>query len=78
MKIISIFQVQDINKLLKENNYDYILKLNDVCGSQSLTLQCNGKTTDIDELCKLINNYLKNDYLSVTPGLINPYNLILK
>lgn len=78
MKTISIFQVQDINKLLKENNYDYILKLNDACGSQSLTLQSNGNTADIDELCELINNYLKNDYLKVVPGPINPYNLILK
>ena len=36
MKTISIFQVQDINNLLKQKNYDYILKLRDTCGSQSL------------------------------------------
>lgn len=59
MKTISIFQVQDINNLLKQNNYDYILKLHDTCGSQSLYLQCTGKTTGINELCNLINNYLK-------------------
>ena len=27
MKTISIFQVQDINNLLKQKNYDYTLKL---------------------------------------------------
>ena len=73
MKTISIFQVQDINNLLKQNNYDYVLKLNDTCGNQSLYLQCTGKTTDINELCNLINNYLK-----VIPSTINPYNLTLK
>lgn len=78
MKTISIFQVQDINNLLIQNNYDYILKLHDTCGNQSLYLQCTGKNTDINELCNLINDYLKKDYLKVIPGTINPYNLILK
>ena len=62
MKTISIFQVQDINNLLKERQFDYILKLRDACGSQSLYLECTGE----------------NDYLQVIPGTINPYNLLLK
>lgn len=78
MKTISIFQVQDINTLLKQKNYDYILKLHDTCGSQSLFLECTGKKENINELCSLINNFLKNDYLKVIPSTINPYNLILK
>lgn len=78
MKTISIFQVQDINNLLKQNNYDYILKLHDACGSQSLYLHCTGKITDINELCDLINNYLIKDHLKVIPGTINPYNLLLQ
>lgn len=51
MKTISIFQVQDINNLLKQKNYDYTLKLHDACGSQSLFLQCHGNNCDINELC---------------------------
>ena len=44
MKTISIFQVQDINNLLKRTpNFDYILKLRDACGSQSLYLECTGE-----------------------------------
>ena len=78
MKTISIFQVQDINTLLKEHLYDYHLKLRDACGSQSLYLECHGKTVPIDELCNLINDYLKNEYLQVIPGTIDPYNLLLK
>lgn len=78
MKTISIFQVQNINNLLKQKNLDYILKLRDTCGSQSLYLQCTGKSADIDELCSIINEFLKNEYLEVIPGTINPYNLILK
>lgn len=77
MKTISIFQVQDINTLLKEHQYDYTLKLRDACGSQSLYLQCTGKETNIDQLCSLINDYLKHEYLQVVPGTINPYNLSL-
>ena len=78
MKTISIFQVQDINYLLKQKNYDYTLKLHDACGSQSLFLQCHGNNCDINELCDVINDYLKNDYIKVFPGSINPYNIIIK
>lgn len=79
MKTISIFQVQDINNLLKERQFDYILKLRDACGSQSLYLECTGEETDINILCNnVINELLKNDYLQVIPGTINPYNLLLK
>lgn len=78
MKTISIFQVQDINKLLKDHQYDYILKLRDACGSQSLYLECTGKKSNIDELCTLINEFLKKEYLQVVPGTIDPYNLLLK
>lgn len=78
MKTISIFQVQDINNLLKERQFDYILKLRDACGSPSLYLECTGEETDINILCNVINELLKNDYLQVIPGTINPYNLLLK
>ena len=78
MKTISIFQVQDINNLLKERQFDYILKLRDACGSQSLYHECTGEETDINILCNVINELLKNDYLQVIPGTINPYNLLLK
>ena len=78
MKTISIFQVQDINNLLKERQFDYILKLRDACGSLSLYLECTGEETDINILCNVINELLKNDYLQVIPGTINPYNLLLK
>lgn len=78
MKTISIFQVQDINNLLKERQFDYILKLRDACGSQSLYLECTCEETDINILCNVINELLKNDYLQVIPGTINPYNLLLK
>ena len=78
MKTISIFQVQDINNLLKERQFDYILKLRDPCASQSLYLECTGEETDINILCNVINELLKNDYLQVIPGTINPYNLLLK
>ena len=60
MKTISIFQVQDINNLLKERQFDYILKLRDACGSQSLYLECTGEETDINILCNVINELLKN------------------
>ena len=62
----------------KQKNYDYTLKLHDACGSQSLFLQCHGNNCDINELCDVINNYLKNDYIKVFPGSINPYNIIIK
>lgn len=78
MKTISIFDVQNINTLLKEKNKEYVLKLKDVCGSQSLTLECIGITEDIRVLCTIINAYLKDKHIEIMPGTINPYNLIIK
>ena len=81
MKTISIFQVQDINNLLKERQFDYILKLRDACGSQSLYLECTGEETDINILCNVINELLKNDYLQVliiTISTITYYIIFIK
>ena len=69
MKTISIFQVQDINNLLKERQFDYILKLRDACGSQSLYLECTGEETDINILCNVINELLKNDKYNVSNAI---------
>ena len=78
MKTISIFDVQNINSLLKENNKEYVLKLKDVCGSQSLTLECMGNIEDIEVLCTIINAYLKTQHIELYPSTINPYNLLIK
>lgn len=77
MKTISIFDVQDINTMLSNKNYDYILKLKDACGNLSLSLECTGKETDINELCEQINVVLKPKYVQVKPGTINPHYLQL-
>ena len=58
MKTISIFQVQDINNLLKERQFDYILKLRDACGSQSLYLECTGEETDFNNSLITLHNIL--------------------
>lgn len=77
MKTISIFDVQDINKALQEHHFEYILKLKDACGNQSIYLECTGEKADIQELCKVINIVLKPKYVQVHPGTINPLQLIL-
>lgn len=77
MKTISIFDVQNINALLKENKKDYVLKLKDACGSQSLYLECVGVTEDIRVLCTIINTYLKQQHIEIQPGTINPYNIFI-
>ena len=78
MKTITIFDVQEINSILNSQNYDYHLKMTDACGSPSLTLQCQGKEKDIQEICQVINDYLIDKHLQVIPGTINPLLLQLK
>lgn len=75
MKTLSIFDVQDINEALKKEKYDYVLRLKDVCGSQALTLECMGKSAAIESLCACVNTCLKDKYIQVQPGTINPYNI---
>ncbi|WP_249028971.1 RDAC family protein [Tannockella kyphosi] len=77
MKSMSTFDVLDINNLFKQQNIDYILKLKDACGSQSLTLVCTGKEIEIGELCDIINTFLKPKFIQIKPSSINPYNLII-
>lgn len=78
MKTLSLFDVQDINDILKSKPYDYILKLKDVCGSQALSLECTGNTVPADELCNFINTHLKQKFFTLVPGNINPYHVIVK
>lgn len=77
MKSISTFDVLDINNLLKQNNIDYLLKLKDACGSQALSLQCFGEEKDIQEICDIINVFLKPKYIQVKPGSVVPTNLLI-
>lgn len=77
MKSVSTFDVLDINQLFKQQNIDYILKLKDTCGSQSLSLECLGEEEDIEKLCDIINAFLKTKYIQVKPSSINPTNLVI-
>ena len=72
--MITIFDIQNINKILQENKINYILKLKDVCGSQSLSL-VGDEDTDLETILSIINNYLKANHIKVTSSTINPYNL---
>lgn len=75
MKIVSVFDVQDINKALQEHHFDYVLKMKDVCGNQAISLECIGEEADIQEICDVINTVLKPKYIQVQPGTINPLQL---
>lgn len=75
MKNLSIFDVQDINTLLKDNQLDYILKLKDTCGNQAISLECVGEKANIENICDLINIFLKKKHIQVRPGRINPLQL---
>lgn len=78
MKSLSIFDVQDINKLLKENKYNYELKLKDVCGSQTLSFIGNDLSITSEMLCDLANTILKIKFITLYPSSINPYNVLIK
>lgn len=78
MKTLSLFDVQEINDILNNKPYDYVLKLKDVCGSQALSLECTGSVVSINELCDYINEHVSEHFFTVIPGTINPYQVTIK
>ncbi len=76
-KTVSVLDVLKVNTMFKEKEIKYYLRINGSCGCQGLVLLSQGDEYPADYLCNLINEVLKDKFLKVKPGTINPYNLIL-
>lgn len=67
--------IVEINRLLKQEGYDYSVHSIGGCASCGLSLRCDGKENDLEEVMILINRYLKTKWLKAIPNLEDPYTL---
>lgn len=67
--------IVEINRLLKQEGYDYSVHSIGGCASCGLSLRCDGQSGDLKEVMSIINRYLKTKWLKAIPNLEDPYTL---
>lgn len=67
--------IVEINRLLKQEGYDYSVHSIGGCASCGLSLRCDGQEADLEEVMTIINRYLKTKWLKAVPNLGDPYTL---
>lgn len=67
--------ILNLNHLLKKEGYDYSVHSIGGCASCGLNLRCEGKESDLEDVMKVINDFLKKKWLKVVPSLEDPYAL---
>lgn len=77
-KVINFNQAVRINQLLKERGIEYILHLHAGCAYCVPELVQEGKEHSIDEIYKLMNEVLKEQFIKVKPDDLNPLNVIIE
>lgn len=77
-KVINFNQAVRINQLLKERGIEYTLHLHAGCAYCVPELVQEGKEHSIDEIYKLMNEVLKEQFIKVKPDDLNPLNVIIE
>lgn len=67
--------IVEINRLLKQEGYDYSVHSIGGCASCGLSLRCDDKQADLKEVMLIINRYLKTKWLKAIPNIEDPYTL---
>lgn len=67
MKILSIGEVLELNKIIKDNNFSCKIHLSDACGGQSFWIENleKGKDYDLDNLIKIIDEFFNNRKINI-------------
>ena len=52
--------ILELNHLLKKKGYDYSVHSIGGCASCGLNLRCEGEESDLEDVMKVINDFLKN------------------
>lgn len=62
--------ILELNHLLKKKGYDYSVHSIGGCASCGLNLRCEGEESDLEDVMKVINDFLKKKWLKAVPSLI--------
>lgn len=68
--------ILELNRFLKKEGYDYSVHSIGGCASCGLNLRCEGKESDLEDVMKVINDFLKNKWLKAVPSLEDPILLV--
>lgn len=60
---IDVIMVMELNELLKQHHIDYTLHTVGGCSCCGMELECTGESYPIDEIIKVINEYLSQKWL---------------
>lgn len=75
-KILDFNTIYKLNEYLKENGIDYTVHSAGACGGESAELrQVGDKEVSSDEICKVINEYLKEKFMQVAPIYDGAYDI---
>ena len=67
--------ILELTRFLKKEGSDYSVHSIGGCASCGLNLRCEGKESDLEDVMKVINYFLKKKWLKAVPSLENPYTL---
>lgn len=67
MKILSIGEVIELNKIIKDNNFCCKIHLSDACGGQSFWIENldKGKELNLDNIIKIIDEFFNNKKINI-------------
>lgn len=75
-KILDFNTIYKLNEYLKENDIDYTVHSAGACGGESAELRRVGdKEVSPEEICKVINEYLKDKFMQVAPIYEGAYEI---
>lgn len=67
--------ILELNRFLKKEGYDYSVHSIGGCASCGLNLRCEGEESDLEDVMKVINDFLKKKWLKAVPSLEDSYTL---
>lgn len=66
-QVLDVLKVLEINQLFKEKGITYTLHSSGGCASCGLELRSEEEVIPVEELCTIINEYLKDKWIQVEP-----------
>lgn len=73
--IVHFNMIVEINQLLKDHNIDYSIHAVGGCTCSGLELRQDGQEYPVDEIIKLINEYLSEKWMKVTRDTVHTHIL---
>jgi len=71
--MIDYHMIVEINHLLKEKGYDYTIHAIGGCATCGIEFKCHGQVQPMEEMLKLINEYLSEHFIVAVQSEYDPH-----